>query len=79
MSQENYWGTASQMSSTIKHNVDSWSKFDLLKFYDEIILRLNHLSASHDMAAEDIDNVDVIRLNIEKLFLNRKNNGEKEI
>jgi hypothetical protein len=31
------------------------------------------------MAAEDIDNVDVIRLNIEKLFLNRKDNGEKEI
>jgi hypothetical protein len=79
MSQENYWDTASQMSSTIKRNVDSWSKFDLLKFHDEIILRLNHLSASHDMAAEDIDNVDVIRLNIEKLFLNRKDNGEKEI
>lgn len=78
MSQENYWDTASKMSSTIKSNVDSWSKFDLLKFYDEIILRLNHLSSSHDMAAEDIDNVDVIRLNVEKLFLNRKDNGENK-
>lgn len=79
MSQGNYWDTASQMSSTIKRNIDSWSKFDLLKFHDEIILRLNRLSASHDMAAEDLDNVDVIRLNVEKLFLNSKDNGEKEI
>ena len=79
MSQENYWDTASQMSSTIKHNVDSWSRFDLLKFHNEIILRLNHLSASHDMAAEDLDNVDVIRLNIEKLFLSSKENDKKEI
>jgi hypothetical protein len=29
------------------------------------------------MAAEDLDNVDVIRLNIEKLFLSSKENDKK--
>jgi len=77
MSQENYWDQASKMSSIIKHNVDSWSKYDLLKFYDEFIIRLNALSKSHDMAAQDIDNIDIVRLNVEKLFMSAKNDGEK--
>ena len=77
MSQENYWDRASKMSSIIKRNVDSWSKYDLLKFYEELIIRLDALSSSHDIAAEDIDNIDVVRLNIEKLFMSEKDNGEK--